>query len=403
MTIYLNIICLIFVQLSNYLSPLLVLPHLSHTLGVEGFGIIMVSMSLCSLTLILTDYGFGLSASYWIAKNRDIKKNVSNYLGAVFLIKTLIVLFLWGCLFFYYIYGNGILHKKNMIIPLIGLVALSQSYQPIWFFQGIEKMKNITLSMVVSKLAYVFLVFCFVKKAGEEDYVLICMVISNILATLIGIISIYKEGYYIARPSLFMIKNVLAQGSDFFVSRIAVGIYTSASTFIVGSVAGVHQAALYSSAEKLYQAGQSLTSPVSQALYPYVTRTGDKKFLLKFILISFFPLMVGCSVCAYYASEILTIFYGVEFVLAEKTLQIFLFCSVVTFISVNFGYPAFAAIGKVKIANQTVIVGGGLQLIMLGGLFYFNNVTASNVVMSVLITEIAVLLLRLMFFIRLSN
>ncbi|MFB9998018.1 oligosaccharide flippase family protein [Providencia rustigianii] len=66
----------------------------------------------------------------------------------------------------------------------------------------------------------------------------------------------------------------------YFLSRASVVIYTSASTFIVGSYSGLNQAALFSSAEKLYQAGQSITSPVSQAIFPHIARTGEKIYYI---------------------------------------------------------------------------------------------------------------------------
>ncbi|WP_176463201.1 oligosaccharide flippase family protein, partial [Escherichia coli] len=43
-----NIMFLSIIQFANYLAPLMVLPFLSRTLGVEGFGLIMVAFSACT-------------------------------------------------------------------------------------------------------------------------------------------------------------------------------------------------------------------------------------------------------------------------------------------------------------------------------------------------------------------
>ncbi|WP_409339321.1 oligosaccharide flippase family protein, partial [Providencia rustigianii] len=66
--IYKNILSLTLIQLFNYISPLLVLPYLSRTLSIDGFGLLMLSMSMISICLVISDFGFNLSSTYWIAK-----------------------------------------------------------------------------------------------------------------------------------------------------------------------------------------------------------------------------------------------------------------------------------------------------------------------------------------------
>lgn len=50
-----NIYYLVLVQFANYIAPLLVLPYLGRTLGLEGFGIVAMAISLCSIALIIND------------------------------------------------------------------------------------------------------------------------------------------------------------------------------------------------------------------------------------------------------------------------------------------------------------------------------------------------------------
>lgn len=387
-------VALTVVQFSNYLAPLLVLPYLSRTLGIDGFGMIMMSLSLCAIGFIITDYGFNLSASYWIAKHSNNIYRVSKYIGAVYVIKILLVLGFIVILILYSIFSGSILASKYELITLIGLVVLSQSFQPMWFFQGIEKMKNVTIYMVVSKLFYLFFVWLMVKNASDTDYVLISLCISNVIATVISQYSIYREGYKVLFPPRHLVAHVFRSSSSFFLARLSVSVYTSASTLIVGSYAGLHQAAMYSAAEKLYMAGQSLSSPVSQALYPYLARTGNSKALLKIMALLLPAFMIGCIVVGLFSSEFISLFYGHGYEDAVQTFNVFLLSLVVTFVSINFGYPAFASLGKLKWANYTVFAGGGVQLILLIILYYNNNLTARNVAICILITEATVLAFR---------
>lgn len=389
-TISKNAFALLLVQFSNYIAPLLLLPYLSRVLGVDGFGLIMVTLSLCALCYLFTDYGFNLSASYWIAKHRTRKRKVGQYIGAVFIIKMVIFFILILSLSIYYFFGKGILSTRGDLLLLVGIVALSQAYQPIWFYQGIERMRNVTIFMVTSKLSHLLIVLTLVKQTNDEDYVLVSLIVSNLLATIIAIRFIFKEGYGIGLPSKVLVRYVLRTSTDFFISRVAVGIYTTASTFIVGNVAGLVQAATYSAAEKLYQAGQSITSPISQALYPHLARSKNNTLLFKFIMFTLPIMIIGCIIIGVYADFFLALIYGKSFSNAEEVLRIFLVCTVVTFVSINFGYPAFAALGKVRIANKTVLLGGIIQSILLCYLYLQHEITSVNVAYCVLITESAV-------------
>lgn len=388
-----NIFLLVLVQFSNYIAPLLVLPYLSRTLGLNGFGTVAMAMSLCSIALIITDYGFGISAPYWLAKNKNNKKEVASYVGAIFAVKA--VLF-FGCAVAVLLFLNltDTIPNQGLIQGTILTSILLQTFQPNWFFLGIEKMKSVTIFMVTARMTYLALVFLFVKDKSDLALVLVCFAMSNLFATSIGIFYIYKERYWISKPTRAEAWGVFKDGALFFVSRLAVGVYTSASTFLVGAFAGAGQAALYSSAEKLYQAGQSATSPVSQALYPYLARTGDKQALYKFVGVLLIPLSIGVMGCIYYAEFIITLIFGAEFSAAAELLQIFLLTLLVTFVGINFGYPAFASIGRVDIANKTVIFAAATQLVSILMLYIFDAITAKNVCISVLVVEILVMSLR---------
>lgn len=400
--IHINIVSLTILQFVNYLSPLIVLPYLSRILSVAEFGFIMISFSLISLSMIITDYGFGIFSPFWIAKNKNNIRRTSLHIGSVFYIKTILVLVCSILLFLYINFSSSIpIQNKSYYCFLLLTSVLVQTFQPTWFFQGIEKMFNITIIMSISKLSYVILIYLFIGKYNNVNDIILCFLISNIVASFIGILFIYKNGYKILFPSNRSIYKLFKNSSRFFISRIAVSMYTTASTIIVGNYAGLQQSAFYSSAEKLYQAGQSLSSPISQALFPYLSRTGDKKTLYKFISFLLVPIMAIAITASFFSNEIMTIFYGHNLSNADKILNVFIICSVINFLGVNFGYPAFSTINRLDIPNKTVIFGSAIQLILLIYLYYNENITAFSVAISVLITESIVMILRLIIYFRL--
>ncbi|MCU7296689.1 oligosaccharide flippase family protein [Escherichia albertii] len=398
-----NVISLGIVQIVSYISPLLLFPYLSRTLGVDGFGIVMIAMSICSLGFIVTDYGFNLSATYWLARNKTKKKYVSHYIGAIFTVKLLLAFLVSFFIYIYHACGLTELSHRKDILSIVSLICVVQAFQSAWFFQGIEKMKQVAFYSVISKLLYVILVLLFVDKSGEEIKVLYCLLISNFVGSIVSLLGIYREGYYIYRPSLNLILRILKRGFSFFISRLSVSAYTAASTFIIGNFCGNGQAAIFSAAEKLYQAGVGVTSPVSQALYPYLARTKDRILLYRFIILCIPVLFIVGGGCFYFSSQIINLIYGRGFEAASDILKVFILCSFVNFISVSFGYPAFASIGKLNVANYSVILGGGVQIIAILIVFLFSSISAKNIAYCVLFTESFVLVFRVSFFLILSH
>ncbi|MBS9436681.1 O100 family O-antigen flippase [Photorhabdus noenieputensis] len=397
-----NINALFITQIANYLSLLLIFPYLSRILGIDGFGKIGISLSIISIFLILTDYGFNLSAPSWIANNKKNINKTCEYIGAIFILKILLTT-LGIMLLFIFTYSHDTLLTDIKLIVSIALCATFQSMQPTWFFQGIEKMRKITYYTIIAKAIYMILVLFFVKNPGQEWLVIFFQAISFCLSSSIAIYFIYREGYTIRLISNPRIIKVFKESTWFFISRAAVCVYTSASTLIIGSAAGVQQAGLYSSSEKIYNAGQGIISPISQAIYPYLSRSGDKRFLYKISFIIAIPMIIGCYVITSFSSDILTIFYGPSFSSAAPILNIFLFCLIINYISVNFGYPAFSIIKRLDIANKTVILGALLQLINLIILFYTESINAINISLAILIVEIIVMIVRVVIFISLIN
>ncbi|EMF9383907.1 O33 family O-antigen flippase [Escherichia coli] len=393
-TLIKNIFYLFIVQIINYVAPFLVLPYLSRVLSVDNFGLLMMIISASSIALIVTDYGFSLSGPLFVAVNKHNKVVINQYIGTIYLIKSVLISIIWFLfLFIYFISDNEITSHFSNILWL-GVIITTQSFQPIWFFQGLEKMKNITFSLIISKSVYVILIFCLVK-TNHVERVFLALVLSNVVTLVISNYLLYRNGYAIGTPCNKLFRDEIKNSFPFFLSRAAVGVYTSASTFIVGSFAGLNQAAVYSSAEKLYQAGQNALSPISQALYPYLARSGDKKTLYKFVVLFFILLCMVCILSSYYSNTIVMLFFGNKYNAASQVLNVFLLSLVITFVSFNFGYPAFAAIKRVQIVNYTVVLGGGLQLLMIIILIVSEKITPLNMARSVLFTETLVLISRL--------
>src|SRR5512147_2784453 len=87
-----NFFSLSIVQFANYLAPLILIPYLTRVLGLPRYGLVELARAVSVYFLILTDYGFSLSATREISVHRDDPEKVSEVFSAVMTLKLLLVL-----------------------------------------------------------------------------------------------------------------------------------------------------------------------------------------------------------------------------------------------------------------------------------------------------------------------
>lgn len=396
--VFKNMFALGLVQVANYILPLLAWPLLAKSLGLEQFGIVMMLLAICVMANILTDFGFNLSATHTIAKNVQDKHKIAQLLGNIFAIKTLLAVFACVIASVYIYFKFLILDSSNINIwtlVLVNLIIISQAYSCIWFFHGIEKMSYITKANILTKVAYVALLFIILKFYVHLNVVLFCLLVSQLWSAYLFIWYIYKEQYFIISPQFNMLWQELKYSFNFFVSRVAVSVYTTANTLMLGHFNGATVAGLYSSAEKLYGAGAGVSGIVSQALFPYMVKTGRLDVLLKVAFALLVPYVIVCIGLSMWATEIIVLIFGQEFAEAGELLKLFFVLASITFLSVNVGYPGFSAVKRVEWANYTVMMGAVFHLSALFVLYLCDWISAKNVLCTVILTESLVLLLRL--------
>ncbi|CAH7044192.1 Membrane protein involved in the export of O-antigen, teichoic acid lipoteichoic acids [Vibrio chagasii] len=403
-----NSMALITLQAMNYLAPFIVLPYLTRTVGLEGFGIISYALSFCTLILIFTDYGFGIAGPDFIARNKSSVTLISQYLSSALCVK-MIILAMFGFIFClaYFFSSDFFIDKgfSDSIVLSMGLVVISQAFSFNWFFQGIEKFKLITLFSFLSKMIYLTLVLLFVKRIEDIWLVLVSLAIGNFVAIIISYKLIKKEGYYLKAASMKEALTILKLNFGYFFSRVSVSAYSTFNALILGSLSSIANVAIYSSAEKIYQVCQNLTYAVSQAFYPYLARTRNTNLLHKYVCIS--SIILVFSVIFVFLFNILDyvvlFLFGPDFHEAVDILKIFVVSALVNFLSVNYGYPLFSSINKTRLVNYTVYFASFIQIIMLSVLFYIDAITPVNLVSCVLISEVIVLISRVVLYNMVKN
>lgn len=392
-----NTSALIIMQLFTYVAPFIVLPYLSRILGADGFGLMVVALSLTVIANVCTDFGFNLSATYLISRKQSQTLYISKIITAIYGLKLLLLVLVFAGIAVYLALAVS---YTSLAIIAIYMTVFFQAFMSPWLFQGIEKMKLITYSTIASRMVYVVIIFLLVKNKGDYDLALMCNAIATMLACFLANWLIKREGFYLAKPSKRLLKLMLAHSSQFFASRVALQASSSISVLVLNTFVTPAQVGIYGASDKLFNAFKSLINPFSQALYPYMANTGNTKLLFKVTVLLGLAMLVPAGIGFYFAEEVITLIYGIDFIESASILRIFIVTGFFAFFSILYGYPAFASIKRVDLANKSVLISGAFQIITLLLLSVLGMITIESIAFTVLASSTLTLLVRVYWFIK---
>jgi PST family polysaccharide transporter len=303
-----NFISLFILQIINYLLPLLMIPYLIRVLGIDGFGIFTFITAIIMYGVKMSDYGFELSATYHISKSRDDSAKKDEIFSSVLIIKSIIALLYMVAIALLIPMVDRLLEYREFIFWGFGMIVGHLLF-PVWFFQGIEKMRYIMILNSLSKLIFFVSIFIFVKEQDDLYLVFVLNSIGAIVAGVVGvIIALKKFGIKFYLQPLTKLEFYLKDGWYIFTSKIAVEFYTNINIIILGFFVSPVILGYYAVANKIVNALGSLLDPLTRTVYPYlvnVYQESGNHFIIrnKQLAIVIFVIMLPVSLLVVYFSE----------------------------------------------------------------------------------------------------
>lgn len=391
-----NFTSLSLLQLANYIFPVITLPYLVRVLGPEKYGVINFAAAFSAYFVIITDYGFNLSATQEISVNRNDKEKVSEIFSSVLTIK-IILFFLSSGIFFlivnmFELFSNDAGLYSIMFIGVVGIVLF-----PLWVYQGVEQMKYILIINVAIRSVTIVSIFLLVKV--ENDYLLLAVIytITQVMTGITGLFfAIRKFDLRYLFPSKVQLLEQLKKGWNLFLSSIWINLYTTSNVFILGLFAPNSVVGYYSAADKVRIAFQGILSSMSQSVFPYVNKLlaeSYQKFISfnrKLLKISFMIGIIISSSLFLFAEPIVKIVLGNEYSPSVIVLRIIAWLPLIIFLSNVFGIQTMLPLNYQKRFSQILFLAALINLMISFSIVpsYFEIGTA----VSMLVTEIFVTL-----------
>jgi len=390
--VFSNFVSLSVLQGLNVILPLITMPYLVRVLGAEYFGLLAIATSIIAYFSIITNYGFDITATREISIHRDDKNRIDEIFSSVMLLKFFFLIISFVVLSVL-IFSIDKFSDNWGIYYLTFLTLIGQVLFPIWFFLGIEQMKYITYLNLVSKAIFTILIFLLVRQ--QSDFYIV-PILTSLGFLFVGIYAVFfiknkfNVQFKFQKPET--LKYYLYGGWHIFTSNISVTLYTTTTIVLLGFFTNNTIVGYYSIADKLIGGIKQLITPISQTLYPFISRKSNESkeaVLLIIRKVAFISILISFILTLFlyvFAEEILLLIFGSE---AQNSVFIFKILSIIPFLVVIdtlFGTLLMLVFKKNKEYSFIIISAGIINLIL--ALFLIPALEAKGAALSVLLVEI---------------
>ena len=384
---------------SNLVFPLITFPYVTRIMGPDTLGLFNYITSIVAYFTLFANLGFPLYGTREIAQAKDDNNKLQDITNAIFSanLVSCVVVYISFFITSLFLYEDEV---GFWLYLIIGLSILLSCISLDWFFQGIEDFKYITIRSIIIKLISVVCLFIFVKNKDDIIIYAILTVLGTCGNNLLNLIILnkYVKLRFTFRDSIKHIKGA----SVLFLGTIAVSLYTSLNSIMVGALGSMAAVAFFNIGNRLVQMMMTVLGAITSSIIPrmsYLVGKGDEKEVIKLqkktllvLLYVSIPMTLGIIGLA---DPLILLFGGMEFMPSAKVMQILAPLLIIITLSGFVGYQILIPKHKEKYGNYCVI-GGAITNFSLNAILipFFAEI---GVAISVVISEIVVTALHFFF------
>lgn len=405
--VFKNFSALMILQLGNTVLALIIMPYLINALGISKYGLYSFAFAISMYLVIVTDFGFGFTGVKLISVNRNNLNKVSGIFHSIQIIKIIILLILLVIYSLAILFIETLSENKELFFLSFGIL-IGQTIIPIWFFQGMEKMKYITVINLSIRLISLILILVFVKQPEDINLAIASQAFGFLFAGVLSLFIAYaKFDLKLSFPKKTDVFHLLSSSKDMFFSSLSLSLYKNFNLIFLGFLSTNSEVGIYSAAEKIIKAAHSLTAPLSQAIYPNMSlkfselKTNESvSKLLKLSKYYTVPLLGIISLLLLFEDFFIR-FLGIS---DSGFSRVFIVLTPVIFLgSLNylFGIIGLVNLNKEKNFNKATLTGAAVNLTLCWLLS--ENYGATGSAIALVIAEFTVLLLVIYFLFKIKN
>lgn len=363
-----NMASLYGVQFANYLLPLVTIPYLTRVLGPLTWGLVAFAQAFGAYASIGIEYGFHLSATRAVTKNRDSIGELANLVAGVMGAKMVLTA---GAVIIALCLGAWIplFNAHPAFLWAAVFWAVAQSFSMLWYYQGLERMRLVAVLDVAGKAAATAGIFIVVHHPVDGWKVLALQGGGSLLSVVVAAAMVYRE-VPIKLPGWRMVRDTLRMGWSMFLFRGSMSLYGAGNAFILGLFASPEAVGFYAGAEKLARALMGLLVPIHQSLYPRLSNLVQHnlpaaKRLGRSTMFLMSSMGAALSLAAFLGAPwAVPLILGKGFAASVPVLQVMAALPLLDALGTTFGVLWMVPLGLDRQFNRAVMAGGVLNLVL---------------------------------------
>lgn len=302
-----NFIFLSLIQASNILITLVSMPLLITSVGVDQFGLVNLAFSVMVIANIFVSFGFNLSGPRAVALNQRNPKRLSFLISHILGGKVLMATIATGMILLL-IFGFNLFRDYQTILAFSVLLLFSEATLPLWFFQGLEKMKLISVANVISKLLYLSGIVLFIHSPDQAKWVNLLLGACGLSVNLLLLAYVrWRLGIVFVGPKIRRILRSLKSNRHYFLSNLTSYLTFNGGLVILSFFASSQTLGMYSLAEKIVMVIRLFPSILTQSVYPNAAKlfiSQSERFIpfIRKVYLAGLALSLGFSAFAFFAA-----------------------------------------------------------------------------------------------------
>lgn len=280
-------------QIISSAFGVLIYPYLIRVLGAESYGLYVFAVATASYFVGIVSFGFSFPGVKAIAQNKDNLQIKSAVVSSVFTSKILLGI-VSLVIFIGLLLTVPLLKDHKGLFLIVYAQILSEIFFPIWYFQGVQKMKIVTYFQLAFRILSLPFIFILVRSTDDLlQYAFIATLSVVLPAVALYVYLIRRENLTIRLQPISKLKTYFKEATPFFWSSTAGTIKQESITIIIGAFFGMKDVALYDLANKLIMLPRMLTMSINTALFPKVIEDIKTETIKK---IEKYETMIGLAV-----------------------------------------------------------------------------------------------------------
>ncbi|CEN37823.1 oligosaccharide flippase family protein [Capnocytophaga cynodegmi] len=382
-------------QILLALVPLLTYPYLIRVVGEYNYGLVAYAQAISAILVIIVNFGINIYATKDVAENRDTPEKLNKIISTVYLLKGTIF-FIVGFFYLSTIFIFDFFSENKFLFALVYGYCLSEWLLPVWYFQGIEKMRYMVVIDSVSKIFFTFLIFILITSETDFIRIPILQILGNLVGALIAFyLLFYKEKRTVIRVNYRDLIKYLKTSFPFFLSRLSVVGIAQLTTIFIGRTLGYIEVSWYDLAKKIWGVFMLPANVINTAIYPRIAYTKSVKMVHLAFNFLFIGSIVLYIVLLLFTPFVVKILGGEQMLLAVPSVRFYGIMIILCYLTYFLGSCVMIPFGFQKQFNLSVIYSFFLFSILILILYLLSIKNLYGFISVILFSELAILLYRL--------